>query len=70
MSTKPGAGQGKGYPFEVPLPDGLAVCGVVLSDHVKNLDWQARKAARICAVPDQVLSEVWERLKTLLEGNE
>src|SRR5436189_3123370 len=43
--------QSKGYPFEVPLPDGLAVSGVVLSDQIKNLDWRAREAARICQVP-------------------
>ncbi len=28
----------KGYPFEVQLPDGSAVSGVVLSDRLKNLD--------------------------------
>jgi mRNA interferase MazF len=32
----------KGYPFEVPISCG-GVSGVVLSDHVKNLDWRARK---------------------------
>src|SRR5438270_8099109 len=42
--------QVKGYPFEVPLPDGLAVAGVVLADQVKSLDWRARQAARIDAV--------------------
>lgn len=34
----------KGYPFEVPVPTGLAVTGVVLADQVKNMDWQARDA--------------------------
>jgi mRNA interferase MazF len=28
----------KGYPFEVRLPDGLEVVGVVLSDQLKSLD--------------------------------
>ena len=32
----------KGYPFEVPISV-VGVSGVVLSDHVKNLDWRARK---------------------------
>ena len=40
----PVTGQEKGYPFEVRLPSGLSVGGVVLSDHVKNLDWRARPA--------------------------
>jgi mRNA interferase MazF len=31
----------KGYPFEVPIQT-KTVGGVVLSDHFKNLDWQAR----------------------------
>ncbi len=30
----------KGYPFEVILPSGLAVSGVILADQVKSLDWQ------------------------------
>lgn len=58
--------QRKGYPFEVPLPDGLPVAGVVLSDQVKSLDWRARQAAPICAVPDDVVSQVLQRLQTLL----
>ena len=42
----PITGQAKGYPFEVGVPDGLAVTGAVLSDQVKCLDWRTRKAAR------------------------
>jgi mRNA interferase MazF len=63
----PITGQVKGYPFEVPLPNGLAVSGVVLADQVKSLDWNARKAARICAVPDEVIVKVMERFNALLE---
>lgn len=32
----------KGYPFEVALPSGLAISGVVLPDQIKSLDWIAR----------------------------
>ena len=39
----PITGLAKGYPFEVGVPDGLAVTGAVLADHVKCLDWRARK---------------------------
>lgn len=35
--------QVKGYPFEVPLPAGLGVAGVVGADQVKSLDWGAHK---------------------------
>ena len=58
--------QAKGYPFEIPLPAGLAVTGVVLSDHVKSLDWQARKVLRICEVPNEVTTQVLQRIGTLL----
>lgn len=60
----------KGYPFEVPLPDGLAVAGVVGSDQVKSLDWRARQAARIAPIPEEVVAEVLARLRTLLEDSE
>ncbi|MCI0459985.1 MAG: endoribonuclease MazF [Gemmataceae bacterium] len=57
----------KGYPFEVPLPEGLPITGVVGADQVKSLDWQARKASRIGALPEEVVAEVVRRLQTLLE---
>jgi mRNA interferase MazF len=60
--------QAKGYPFEVPLPDGSAVTGVVGADQVKSLDWRARKTAHIGAVPDEVVAKVLQRLQTLLAG--
>lgn len=59
--------QVKGYPFEVPLPDGLPITGVVLADQVKSLDWVARQCGRICAIPTQVVSQVLRRLNTLLD---
>src|SRR5271165_2107822 len=52
--------QVKGYPFEVPLPAGSAVSGVVGADQVKSLDWQARKATRIGPVSEKVISQVLE----------
>ena len=58
--------QRKGYPFEVQLPEGLAVTGVVLCDQVKSLDWHVRKAEWICAVPEDTLSSVLELLEILL----
>jgi mRNA interferase MazF len=60
--------QVKGYPFEVPLPAGSPVTGVVGADQVKSLDWRARRAARIGAVPEEVVDQVMQRLQTLLAG--
>ncbi len=56
----------KGYPYEVALPAGLGVQGVVLSDQVKSLDWQAHHAERTCAAPPAVTAEVLAKLATLL----
>jgi mRNA interferase MazF len=56
----------KGYPFEVGIPDGLEVTGVVLSDQVKSLDWRARQAAFILKLPDEVVHQVLGKLNTLL----
>ena len=58
----------KGYPFEVVLPEGLAVSGAILSDHVKNLDWRARQAELACRLPAAQITETLLKLKTLLEA--
>jgi len=59
--------QKKGYPFEVAIPAGhQSIAGVVLADHIKNLDWQARKAAFESKAPAVVVAEVRERLRPLL----
>ncbi len=59
--------QVKGYPFEVLLPEGLPVSGAILSDQVKNLDWKAREAKKVCHLPDDVMNKVLQRVKALLE---
>ncbi len=47
----------KSYPFEVVLPDGALVEGVVLVDQVKSLDWRARRAEYAGQAPDEVIDE-------------
>ena len=59
--------QSKGYPFEVAIPPGLEVSGVVLSDQVKSLDWKARKARFACRLPLAAFQEVMAKLGTLLD---
>lgn len=58
--------QVKGYPFEVSIPDGLPVAGAVLADQLKSLDWRARDAAFIYALPTTVTSEVLQKVGLLL----
>lgn len=56
----------KGYPFEVAIPQGLTVNGVILSDQVKSLDWKARNAEFVCKLPESSLTTVMKRLGMLV----
>jgi len=58
--------QAKGYPFEVAIPEGQGVTGVILSDQVKSLDWRVRRAEFIGSLPKGTVSEVLDRLDALL----
>ena len=51
----PVTSQVKGYPFEVPVPSGLPVSGVILVDQVRSLDWRARNAFYSCTVPAEAV---------------
>jgi mRNA interferase MazF len=55
----------KGYPFEVVIPSGLKLSGVILADQVKSLDWRVRRAEFICKLPQDTTSEVTGKLATL-----
>jgi mRNA interferase MazF len=58
--------QVKGYPFEVAVPSGLPVSGVVLADQIKSLDWQAREVEFVCALPSAMVSEILQKIGVLL----
>lgn len=62
----PVTSQIKGYPFEVPLSAEGRISGAVLADHVKNLDWEARRVEFAGKAPAQIVIEVRERLRALL----
>ena len=64
----PVTSQVKGYPFEVLLPEDLPIAGAVLSDHVRSLDWRARKGERICALPSATIEEIVGKLQALLSA--
>ena len=57
----------KGYPFEVPLPEGSKATGAVLSDQLKSLDWRARKATRFDRTSDEIVLEVTARILALVD---
>lgn len=58
--------QVKGYPFEVNLPEGLPVSGVILSDQVRSMDWRVGQAEFVCDTSMFVFDEVRKRLRTLV----
>ena len=55
--------QVKDYPFEVQLPEGVGIAGVILSDRIKSLDWRSpqRSAGGFTAETDYrtSLAEPW-----------
>jgi mRNA interferase MazF len=59
--------QQKGYPFEVAIPVGYAVSGVVLADQVKSMSWERRHTSLRCSVPAGVLREAKAKIKALLQ---
>jgi mRNA interferase MazF len=58
--------QAKGYPFEVIVPLGLRVGGVILADQIKSLDWRSRKVTRICTLSEDAVAAVMQKLQVLL----
>lgn len=56
----------KGYPFEVKLPEGLAIEGVILSDQIKNLDFSAREINFVCKVDGDVVESVQKNVLALV----
>lgn len=59
--------QQKGYVFEVTLPQsGGKIAGVVLSDHIKSLDWRSRNADFIERAADAVVTKVQKNVQKIL----
>jgi mRNA interferase MazF len=58
--------QRKGYPFEVPLPQGIEAAGVVLADQLKSMDWRARRAEFCCKAPAATVLDVLGKAQSLL----
>jgi mRNA interferase MazF len=56
----------KGYPFEVLIPPGSKISGVILADQIKSLDWKVRNAELLCSLPEVIVNEALQKLGTLL----
>lgn len=57
----------KRFEFDIPLPKDLAVKGVVLTHHLKSLDWRVRNARFMTRVPGYVVEDVLLMLASILE---
>lgn len=57
--------QVKGHPFEVVTEVNGSRCAV-LTDHVKSLDWRARKAKQMGQIGEDEMLDVKAKIKALL----
>jgi mRNA interferase MazF len=56
----------KGYPFHLPIPDGLPVHGFVMVDQVKSVDYLSRKADFIAQAPKDLIAEILAIMDAIL----
>ena len=56
----------KGYAFEVDC-NSPKVSGVILSDHVKSLDWKMRGVTYKAKASQKVLEQVKGKLKSIID---
>jgi mRNA interferase MazF len=66
MLACPITSRAKGYPFEVGIPAGAGVSGVILSDQLRSLDWRERQAEYAGKVDVGTLDEVRSKLDAVL----
>ena len=57
----------RGYPFEVAIPQGHVISGIILVDQVRNVSWEKRYVKMVSVAPAELLNEVRERLAALLQ---
>ena len=57
----------RGYPFEVTIPEGVAISGIILVDQVRSVSWEKRYVKMGGVAPVKLLDEVRERLAVLLQ---
>jgi mRNA interferase MazF len=63
----PITGRAKGYPFEVAIPKGHGVGGVVLADQARSLSWLERNVHLIDRAGSDLLDDVREKIAALIE---
>lgn len=56
----------KGYPFEVKLPKGLAIEGVILTDQVRSVEWKTRNIKIVGQAPQEIIETCIRRIHTFI----
>lgn len=56
----------KGSPFEVAIPAGAKITGVVLTDHLKSLDWIERNADFHSQAPTDLVEDVLAKIESII----
>ena len=54
--------QEKGYPFEVKIPEGFKIQGVILADHIKSVDFESRNSELIFRIPESTIVKLTIRV--------
>jgi mRNA interferase MazF len=57
----------RSYPFEVAIPHGNAIFGVILVDQLRSVSWEKRYVKMAGVVSAALVDEVRERLAVLLQ---
>lgn len=66
MFVCPITNQAKGGAFEVAVPRGAKITGVILSHQLRSLDWIARNAEPHSKAPEATVLEVLARIEAVL----
>ena len=59
----------RGSRFEVEIPNGLEIHGFIRTDQIKSLDWRARRAVFLCAMPGETVVAVSNIVQAIIWGN-
>ena len=59
--------QDRDWSFQVAIPEGHEVSGVVQTDQLRSASWEQRGSRFVCEAPAGVLDDVRAKLKALLQ---
>ena len=63
----PVTNQVKGSPFEIAIPRGAVITGVVLSSQLRTVDWIARSIEFHSVAPEDLVLDVLAHIEAILE---